>query len=105
MVTFKELVTSNQKYLLIADRDDNTSENKTQQLVHDAIHRNYARNWPFFEITSLVVIGGFTRRKHKSSFFEIPYPYKGTKDIFFPDSWSTNYPWKCTMGHNYETQW
>ncbi|KAL3522777.1 hypothetical protein ACH5RR_015611 [Cinchona calisaya] len=46
MVTFKELVTSNQKYLLIADRDDDTAKNRTQLLVHAAIHGNYVGNWP-----------------------------------------------------------
>ncbi|KAL3499672.1 hypothetical protein ACH5RR_038765 [Cinchona calisaya] len=46
MVTFKELVTSNQKYLLIAYQDDDTAKNRTHLLVHAAIRGNYARNWP-----------------------------------------------------------
>ncbi|KAL3529394.1 hypothetical protein ACH5RR_008716 [Cinchona calisaya] len=42
MVTFKELVTSNQKYLLIVDQDDDTAKNRTQLLIHATIHGNYA---------------------------------------------------------------
>ncbi|KAL3537739.1 hypothetical protein ACH5RR_001105 [Cinchona calisaya] len=43
MVMFKELTTSDKKYLLIVDHD---GDEVTQLLVHDPTHGNFAGDWP-----------------------------------------------------------
>ena len=53
MVIFRELITANQKYLLIIDHDGTADEKKTQLLVHTATHGAYIGDWPSYNYACL----------------------------------------------------